>query len=303
MTDALNDHEDGGPDARIRRLRALAEDVRAGRAGPTELAEAGVPTPADGPFATTADLPADASGTAEDAGEAAETEGRAADGLVVATAAGGRLARIEVDGTVMRRPLEEIGTLCATAATAALRGQRGGSGAGPDLSALDDMLRGVQQEGMRAMARIEAALGAVIADVGPRTGMAGDPRATGLDGLLGATVRNLADARAAVRDRPVPADRQGTDQDGTVVAAVTTSGTVSLRLDPGLARATSYQLGISIVEAVNAALGAPVAEGTAPGPDPTDLSRRVAELQDASLAQMTSYTSALRSIMNRIGEP
>ncbi|MDR7322285.1 hypothetical protein J2S44_002535 [Catenuloplanes niger] len=35
MTDAMNDHEDGGPEVAIRRLRALAEDVRAGRAGPS----------------------------------------------------------------------------------------------------------------------------------------------------------------------------------------------------------------------------------------------------------------------------
>ncbi|MDR7278989.1 hypothetical protein [Catenuloplanes atrovinosus] len=275
MTRAFSDDEPA--EERKRQLRNALDDLRAGRVRPEDV-------PGETPEATT---------------------GEAADGQVRAVARAGRLDRLEIEAVLMRRDLDELGGFCAAAVTAALRGQRDAgllAGAPPDLAALGDMLQGVQAEGARAMARIEQALGAVIADLGPRTGMAGDPRATGLDNLLSATAQGLREAGAATRDRSEPQRRA---VDGPVAAVIAFGGEVRLELGPELARAQSHEVAAHVVRAVNAALSepSPAPEIGAPAADLAGLSRRMEELREASLAQMTAYSTALRSIMNRIGEP
>ncbi|MFI5840128.1 hypothetical protein ACIA8K_10510 [Catenuloplanes sp. NPDC051500] len=277
MTDAFR-NDDADVEERKLRLRAALDDLRAGRLQP------GVDVAAPG------ETPA-------------ETFGEAADGQVRAAASAGRLGLLEIDAVLMRRDLDELGTLCASAITGALRGQRDAdplAGSTPDLGALGDMLQGVQAEGMRTMARIEQALGAVIADVGPRTGMAGDPRAAGLDDVLSATVAGL---RAAGAVTPAETERRGLGGDGAVAAVIGSGGVIGLELSPQLSRAQSHELAAAIVQAVNAALTEPPPDTAAPAADLTGLSRRMEELRDASLTQMTAYSTALRSIMNRIGEP
>jgi DNA-binding protein YbaB len=92
--------------------------------------------------------------------EPATGSGEAADGLVRATATGGRLHRLELDPRAMRLPSETLAEEITIAVNAALNDLRAASAdvRGTDLAALGRQVREVQDEGVRRMAMISSAI-------------------------------------------------------------------------------------------------------------------------------------------------
>jgi DNA-binding protein YbaB len=84
----------------------------------------------------------------------------AADGLVRATATGGRLHRLELDPRAMRLPSETLAEEITIAVNAALNDLRAASAQarGADLAVLSRQVREVQDEGVRRMAMISSAI-------------------------------------------------------------------------------------------------------------------------------------------------
>jgi DNA-binding protein YbaB len=102
-----------------------------------------------------------ARGGDEDA-EPIEGHGEAADGLIrVKALPGGKLAELELDPRVMRMDSTSLSEAIVTAANAALADlteQLRNGLAGPDLNALSDQLKEIQQESTRNMGNFLEAL-------------------------------------------------------------------------------------------------------------------------------------------------
>ncbi|MFU8853165.1 YbaB/EbfC family nucleoid-associated protein [Micromonospora sp. SL1-18] len=244
----------------------------------------------------------------------AESRGDAAEGQVNVVAAAGRLRSVELAGRLMRLPGEDLGPLIVEAANTALAGARSdlvNPEPAPDLSGLTDSFAAALAESELALHRVQGALNEAIAKVGPRTGLGGDLPETEASDLLYGVMDTLRSVRGVPpdQDQPDAAERRGVGSDGAGHISVEVDGTgqiVRLAL-PRAGRLTSDQLGELIVEAVNRALDevepAPAVDAVPPGLAGEDLGRRVAELQEASVRQMTALTGALTGIMARIREP
>lgn len=243
---------------------------------------------------------------------AAESRGNAADGQVSVVAAAGRLRSVELAAQLMRLSGEDLGPLIVEAANAALAGARPdlvSADPAPDLSGLTDSLATALAESELALHRVQGALNEAIAKVGPRTGLGGDLPAHEASDLLYGVMAALRSAHGVPPDPDQPDEPErrgiGSDDAGHVSAEVDGTGRlVRLVLEPRAGRLTSVELGELIVASVNRALDemepAPPADGA---PVAGDLGRRVAELQDASVRQMSALTGALTGIMARIREP
>jgi hypothetical protein len=141
-----------------------------------------------------------------------------------------------------------------------------------------------------------------------------------IDRLMSETRHVLASMRAArtsmAADQSDGSDPPGTDADlrgegadpDERVRAIVTAGRLrSLELDPRLLREGSAATCERVMAAVNAAFTdlankAGEASGAAEAavPDPSQLSGKLAELQDASMRTMTTFTQALVSALDRI---
>ncbi|MEV0135548.1 YbaB/EbfC family nucleoid-associated protein [Dactylosporangium sp. NPDC050688] len=252
-------------------------------------------------------------------GAGREATAHAGDGAVEVVAEGGRLRAVTLAPQVMRRTGEEIGALLTEAANQALRQSRvpvpAAAEAGvPSLAALETSVEQVRDQGERAMYEIQTALDRAIAKVGDRTGLGGDTGGQGLDQLLAAlagTLRAAQDTGSAqqrAEQGAAQADArtsQGADGDGHVAARVDAGGAVTgFTFGPWAMRLTSVDLAAHVVTAVNAALAGAEADGAArAAADLADLRRRVDDVRQASVTQMTQLTAALTGIMSRIREP
>ncbi|MDG6101402.1 YbaB/EbfC family nucleoid-associated protein [Dactylosporangium aurantiacum] len=271
--------------------------------------------------------------TAPAVGTGREATGHAGDGAVEVVADGGRLRSVTLAPQVMRRTGEEVGALLTEAANQALRRSRvpvptGAEAGVPSLAALEASVEQVRDQGERAMYEIQTALDRTIAKVGDRTGLGGDTGGQGLDQLLAALAGTLRAARAtgaagtgaagtsdAGTGAAGPGDTgsgdadartaRGADDEGHVSALVDAGGTVTgLTFGPWAMRLPSVELAAHTVTAVNAALAGAEADGAArAAADLADLRRRVEDVRQASVTQMTQLTAALTGIMSRIREP
>lgn len=239
---------------------------------------------------------------------AAEGHGDAAEGQLRVVAAAGRLRSVELAAQLMRLSGDDLAPVVVEAANTALAASRAdpvSTEPTPELSGLADSLAAAVAESELAWRRLQGALNEAIAKVGPRTGLGGDVPTQETSDLLGGVMEVLRSARGSDAGEPDEPERRGVGSDdaGHVSAEVDAAGRV-VRLELRAGRFTSWQLGELIVEAVNRALDeVEAADAVPPGPVGEDLSRRVAELQDASARQMAALTGALTGIMARIREP
>ncbi|MGI5186091.1 YbaB/EbfC family nucleoid-associated protein [Dactylosporangium sp. CA-152071] len=241
----------------------------------------------------------------------AEGAGRAGDGAVDAVADRGRLLSVTLAPQVMRLTDEELGELLTDAVNQALRRSRArllgaaGDDAPPPLATLETSVEQVRDQGERAMYEIQAALNRAIGRVGDRTGLGGDTGGQGLEQLLASLTSTLRAAQHKTSDQDQEPDHTGADDEGHVSARVDAGGTVTgFAFGPRAMRLPSIDLAAHAVTAVNAALataGTAAAERSAA--DLADLRRRVGELREASVTQMTQLTASLTGIMSRIREP
>lgn len=241
-----------------------------------------------------------------------EAVGRAGDGAVEAVAERGRLRAVTLAPQLMRLTDAEIGELLAEAANQALRQSRarllaGAGGDVPSLAALETSVEQVRDQGERAMYEIQSALNRAIVKVGDRTGLGGDTGGQGLEQLLAALAGTLRAAGGKDEAGPAdgPGEAHGADEDGHVSARVDAGGTVTgFAFGPRALRLPSVDLAAHAVTAVNAALTRVEADAAArTAGDLADLRRRVEELREASVTQMTQLTTSLTGIMSRIREP
>lgn len=269
-----------------------------------------------------------AAATAGGAGR--EATAHAGDGAVEVVAEGGRLRAVTLAPQLMRRTDEELGALLTEAANRALRASRAPAAAEPgvpSLAALETSVEQVRDQGERAMYEIQTALDRAIAKVGDRTGLGGDTGGQGLDQLLAALAGTLRAAREQARQtapetaqeaaqktaretapeapQAARAAAQGADDDGHVAARVDAGGAVTgFTFGPHAMRLPSVELAAHAVTAVNAALAGAEADGAArAAADLADLRRRVDDVRQASVTQMTQLTAALTGIMSSIREP
>ncbi|WP_433289000.1 hypothetical protein [Micromonospora sp. CA-244673] len=241
---------------------------------------------------------------------AAEGHGDAADGQVKVVAAAGRLRSVGLAAQLMRLSGDDLAPVVVEAANNALAAARAdpvGVEPAPELSGLADGLAAAVAQSELAWRRLQEALNEAITKAGPRTGLGGDVPTQETSDLLGGVMEVLRSARGVPSDAGEPHEPVrrgvGSDDAGHVSAEVDGAGRV-VRLELRAGRLTSWQLGELVVEAVNRALDeVGTADAVPPGPVGEDLSRRVAELQDASARQMAALTGALTGIMARIREP
>jgi DNA-binding protein YbaB len=252
----------------------------------------------------------DAAQPAPDRPSANATSARAGDGAVEAFAASGRLQGITFAPQVMRLGDDEIARLLTEAVNQALQRSRAEMLAGvedgvPSLAGLETSVEQVRDQGERAMYEIQAALNGAIAKVGDRTGLSGDTGSQGLDQLLGTLFDTLRVAQGAGAPGEATPEGHGSDDEGHVSARVNDGGTVTeFAFGPRAFRLPSVDLAVHTVAAVNAALDdAESARAALSAADLADLSRRVDEVRQASVRQMTQLTQSLTGIMSRIREP
>lgn len=238
-------------------------------------------------------------------------EGKASDERVRASAHGGRVESLTLDPRVLRLSPEELGGLVAEAVNAALDDQRGRSTASagpvPDLAALAETLRDVQNESLRQMEIITQGITDAMARIRERTRISGDPSPLGLEHLMDLTQRNLQDAITAAGSA---ADVRGEGESvrGQIRAVAMVGRVESVTIERQTMRMASHDLAEQLRTAVNAALD-DLRSKVRPGRPSTDnanaeeLSERVRAAQDMSLDQMRTYTRALRDIMSSIEGP
>jgi DNA-binding protein YbaB len=245
-------------------------------------------------------------------GAATVAIGRAGDDAVEATAVRGRLRTITLAPQLMRRSDAEVAELVIEAVNQALQRSQAdmlaGSGTDvPSLAGLETRVEQLRDQGERAMYEIQNGLNRAISKVGDRTGLSGDTSSQGLEQLLGSLADTLRLAQSATRSSPAGATvgGRGTDGDGHVIAEVDGGGSVTeLSFGPRAFRLPSIDLAEHVVTAINAALTDVEAAVTAQSTvDFAELRRRVAEVQEASVRQMTQLTTSLTGIMSSIREP
>lgn len=237
----------------------------------------------------------------------AEGHGEASEGRVRVVAKAGTIETVTLEPRLLRLPPEEVGGLVRDAANAALTDVNGrSSAAAPDLAAISEALREVQNEGLRQMAIITDGIAGAMAQIRQRTRISGDPSPQGLEHLLNLTQRNLDDVVAASGEAQ-ELRGEGEAARGQVRVVAVVGRVESVTIEPQAMRRASHELAEQLKTALNAALNElrSSAGGRSPagGVNTEELRARTRELQDMSLAQLRTYTRALRDIMGSIEGP
>lgn len=238
-----------------------------------------------------------------------EGHGAVADDRARVTVRAGQVASIEFDPRLLRLPAEEFGALIRDAVNAAIDDLHDSASAGvptPDLAAVGEALREMQNETLRQMAVFTQGIADAMAQIRERTSIGGDPTPHGLERLFELTQRNLDGALASVQD--VDAVRgEGSAAKGSVRAVAAVGRVESVTVDPKAMRLASHELADHLRTAVNAAIDDltknAATAATPAGTTAEELRQRVQDVQDMSLEQFRSYTRALRDIMDSIGGP
>lgn len=250
-------------------------------------------------------VPADATKT--DGRPETEGHGEAADGRVRVTARRGLIESIAFDPRLLRLPSEEFGESLRDALNAALGDLLGRSavpGAVPDPAVLTEVMRQVQNEGLRQMMTISRGIADAMDKIRERTHISGDPTPHGLEQMLSLAQRNLDDALAAGGGGPEDVRAEGSAANGRIAVVVATGRVESVTIEQSAMRMASHELAERVRTAVNDALAKlPAGTDRTAGGDAEELRRRVREVQDMSVARMRSYTRALRDIMASIEGP
>ena len=242
-------------------------------------------------------------------GPVAEGRGTASEDQIEATVRDGRVASIRLEPRLLRRPPEEFAALVRDAVNAAIDDLRGGASAGapvPDPVALSETLREVQNEALRQMTLISDGIAGAMARIREQTRISGDPSPQGLEHLLQLTQRNLDDVAAAKVDTD---DHRGEGESarGQIRAVAVIGRLESVTVDKRAMRMPSHELAEQLQVAINAALeelrSSVRDRRQASALDSGELTERVREVQDMSLAHMQTYTRALRDIMGSIEGP
>ncbi|WP_433260102.1 hypothetical protein ACQPZF_23110 [Actinosynnema sp. CS-041913] len=241
--------------------------------------------------------------------------GRSADGLVEVTVAEGRVTAVAVRRSPAELPTSDLGDHLATAVNAALAAARAAVPTAtdplPDLDVLLDRLNSVGEQSGEFLRRIGSALDDVMAKVGPRTGMRGDPSPSGVDAVFSDAATALRTARDQLAGFQGPqVTGSGSDEDHEVWVTVGVDGTVSeVELSGAVRGMTSRQFDDRARQAVNAALDdwtAKRRDQSPPDAAGADFGRLAAQadaLRTQSLDQLRGYTKKLNSIMGSIGGP
>jgi DNA-binding protein YbaB len=238
----------------------------------------------------------------------AEGHGEASEGRVRVTARAGQIESITLEPRLLRLPPEEAGELVRDAANAALTDVNGRSAAAaPDLAAISEALREVQNEGLRQMAIITDGIAGAMAQIRQRTRISGDPSPQGLEHLLNLTQQNLDDVVAASGEPREEPRGEGEAARGQIRVVAVVGRVESVTIEPQAMRRSSHELAEQLRTALNAALDdlrtSAGGRSSASGVNTEELSARARELQDMSLAQLRTYTRALRDIMGSIEGP
>jgi hypothetical protein len=240
---------------------------------------------------------------------AVEGRGQASDDRVSVTVRSGRLESITLEPRLLRLAPEELGELVRDAVNAALddlRGKSSPAAAVPDLAALAETLREVQNEGLRQMTVISEGIAGAMAQIRERTRISGDPSHQGLEHLLSLTQRNLDDVVAATGNAE-DLRGEGEAARGQIRAVAVVGRVESVTIERQAMRMASHDLAEQLRAAVNAALDdlRSSARDQAPafGVNTEELTEQVRQVQDMSLAHMRTYTRALRDIMSSIEGP
>ncbi|XVV07389.1 hypothetical protein ACQPW3_19205 [Actinosynnema sp. CA-248983] len=241
-----------------------------------------------------------------------EHVGRSADDLVRVTVSGGRVIAVALRSAPAE--VSELERHVAVAANAALAASRAVAPAAedpmPDLNALMGRLAEVGEQSARFMRQVGTAVDEVIAKVGPRTGMRGDPSPTGVDALFAeatAVVRAARDSLGGLAGAQVTGS--GSDDDHEVWVTIGTDGNVSkVELSAAVRGMTARQFTDRARQALDAALLDWTAQRRAQPPDASTvdfgrLSAQAEALRTQSFEQLRGYTAKMRSIMGSIGEP
>ncbi|MEV0402866.1 hypothetical protein [Actinoallomurus sp. NPDC050550] len=239
--------------------------------------------------------------------EAPDVEGRGetADERVRVTVRAGRVDSIVFDPRLLRLSPGEFADAIRDGVNAALGDflGRSASEAVPDLAALSEMMRRVQNEGLRQMAIISDGIADAMAKIRGRTYISGDPTPHGLEQLLSLAQSNVDDA-LAVTGGQEDARGEGSAARGKIRVVAAAERVESVTVDRQTMRMASHELAEQLTTAVNSALDdVPTKSAEQTGVNVDELRQRVREVQDMSLEQMHSYTRALRDIMRSIGGP
>lgn len=240
-------------------------------------------------------------------GERELSAGEAAEGQVRVTAAEGLLDGCVIDPRLMRAAPAELAGWLLTAANSALAQSvvPPSSGLAVDVDALQTQLEQARNEGLGQLERMTRGLQEAVAVIRQRAVMRGEVDTGGLEQLLDGAVRNVAAVRATPSEGPPEPPAQAYGMDGLVrVAAASGTRLNSISIDERALRRASQQLAAETVRAGNAALE----EMRARAIDRLrrageGLRTRIAEIQDASLAQMRTYTRSVTDLMSGIEPP
>lgn len=253
------------------------------------------------------------------AGPRSHGVGEALEGRVRAVASAGRLQRLELEPRLMRLPRSELAAPIVQAAGGALAQSRAAAVSRPDASdepfiapqVLADHLDQARTAASQTMSMITSGLADAMARISQVTSVSGDPGPQGLEQVLESTAAGIELARTAPA-APEITDVQGrgTDPDGVVDAVVDSGGgvvSVTVADPPGRSASSSHVLGEQVVAAVNAALDdadrQQAEQAGRGGVEVEGLTERLAEVQDLSLQQMRTYTTALQTMMASIQGP
>jgi hypothetical protein len=235
-----------------------------------------------------------------------EGHGEASEGRVRVTAQAGRIESITLEPRLLRLPSAELGELVRDAVNGALTDLGGTYAAAPDLAAISETLREVQNEGLRQMAVITDGIADAMAKIRERARISGDPSPQGLEHLLNVTQRNLDDVVAASGDTE-DLRGEGEAARGQIRVVAVVGRVESVTVEPQAMRMASHELAEQLRTALNTALSdlrsSAGTGGATTGMKTEELSARARELQDMSLAQLRTYTRALRDIMGNIEGP
>ncbi|MEJ2856862.1 MULTISPECIES: hypothetical protein [unclassified Saccharothrix] len=243
-----------------------------------------------------------------------EHVGRSPDDLVAVTVRTGSVTAVALRPSPAEIPTSELERHLALAANDALAKARAVAPTAedpmPDLDALVGRLAEVGEQSSAFLRRVGTAVDEVIAKVGPRTGMHGDPSPTGVDALFSEAAEVLRTARDSLGGLSgAQVTGRGSDEDHEVWVTFGPDGNVSkVELSPAVREMTGRQFNDRARQALDAALKDWTAQRRAnpPGPSTADLGRLAAQaesLRTQSMDQLQGYTKKLRSIMGSIGEP
>lgn len=237
-----------------------------------------------------------------------ETTGTSADGQVSVRVRSGRIESVSINGSP-RADLDEMITAAANAALTEFRARAPSAGDPlPDLDALGEQLREVEQRGTQIMRMIQSALDEVMTRVGPRTGMRGDASPNHVDLLFNDTSDALRSARDHISGLAGPRiTGTGCDEDERVWATIDRRGLVSRLEFTAAGDSRPVDVAMSARTAINTALDdwdrrrgdAP----TAAVEDTRRLAAQTAALREHSMEHLRGYTRNLNAIMNSVEEP